>query len=64
MKCANEAVNAKRCTCTYPGCPRHGVCCDCIAYHRDMDELPGCLFTAADERTYDRSAAFFARKRR
>ncbi|MCX7038988.1 MAG: DUF6485 family protein [Spirochaetes bacterium] len=64
MKCVNESVNAKRCTCTYPGCSRHGVCCECIAYHRGMGELPGCLFTPEQERTYDRSASSYATWRR
>jgi hypothetical protein len=64
MKCANESVNARRCTCTYGGCSRHGLCCECIAYHRGMDELPGCLFTAEEERKYDRSASFYASRHR
>jgi hypothetical protein len=64
MPCSNQPANTTRCTCTYPGCPRHGICCDCVAYHRGMDELPGCLFTAQEERTWDRSVAFFTQSRR
>jgi hypothetical protein len=64
MDCTNNAKNAKRCTCTYAGCPRHGVCCDCISFHRAGDELPGCLFTREEEATYDRSVSYYVRCRR
>ncbi|MGA2091589.1 MAG: DUF6485 family protein [Endomicrobiales bacterium] len=43
------------CKCTYPGCPRHGKCSECIEYHRSSDELPGCYFDPVSERSYDRS---------
>lgn len=46
--------NKHECTCTYP-CSRHGKCCECIAYHRRMGEVPGCLFSKHGESTYDRS---------
>jgi len=59
MDCANHKLNTSRCTCSYPGCPRHAVCCDCLAYHRGMGELPACCFTPEQERTYDRSVGFF-----
>lgn len=52
------------CTCTYSGCPRHGVCCDCISYHHANGELPGCLFTREEEQTYDRRVSFFVNRRR
>jgi hypothetical protein len=64
MECANQKKNAERCTCSYPGCPRHGICCECIVYHRRMDELPACYFTAAEERTYNRSIGYFVESRR
>lgn len=49
--------NKENCTCTYEPCPRKGICCECIRYHRDPGELPGCLFPPEVERTYDRSIA-------
>lgn len=61
MKCVNEKQNLKNCNCSYPGCPRKGKCCECIAYHRRMGELPACYFTAEQERTYDRSIAYFVK---
>jgi hypothetical protein len=61
MECANTKKNAARCNCTYAGCSRHGICCECLVYHRGNGELPACYFTAAQERTYDRSIAHFVR---
>ena len=58
MEC-NQKLNVQRCTCTYDPCPRKGICCECITYHRNYNELPGCLFPPEVERTYDRSIARF-----
>lgn len=58
MEC-DVTKNRETCACTYPGCPRHGKCCECIRYHRSRGELPGCLFPPEAERTYDRSIAAF-----
>lgn len=51
--------NLKSCTCTYAGCKRKGRCCECVAYHRRNGEIPGCFFSAAVEKSYDRSVARF-----
>ncbi|MGQ9678152.1 MAG: DUF6485 family protein [bacterium] len=51
--------NLSNCTCTYEPCPRKGKCCECIAYHRRNNELPGCFFPPSAERTYNRSMKFF-----
>lgn len=53
--CPNQKKNDARCTCSYPGCPRHGLCCDCLHYHLAQKQLPACAFTAESERSYDRS---------
>ena len=53
--------NKTKCTCTYEPCRRKGLCCECLTYHREQDELPGCLFPPEVERTYDRSIARFIR---
>ncbi|MCX5786783.1 MAG: DUF6485 family protein [Elusimicrobia bacterium] len=58
MECEKK-TNLKSCSCTYEPCPRKGVCCECVAYHRANGELPGCLFSPDAERTYDRSFANF-----
>lgn len=50
----SNCVNAKSCPCTYD-CPRHGKCCECVAYHRQSGEFPACFFTKSGEREYDRS---------
>ena len=26
--------NAVNCTCSYPDCPRKGMCCECVMHHR------------------------------
>ena len=60
MECHKER-NQSGCTCTYEPCSRKGACCDCIAYHLAMRELPACAFDERAERTYDRSFEHFAR---
>jgi hypothetical protein len=53
-KCRSEK-NLARCNCSYEPCSRKGICCECLAYHWSMRELPACLFPDTVERTYDRS---------
>lgn len=60
MEC-NKTANLDRCNCTYGGCSRKGVCCDCLAYHLASKQLPGCCFPPAVEATYDRSFKAFAK---
>ncbi len=52
MACSNNRIT---CTCTYTSCSHHVNCCEGIAYHRRNGEAPGCLFSKAGEKTYDRS---------
>lgn len=59
MECQLETNKAK-CTCTYEPCERKGKCCDCLSYHWQQKQLPGCLFPPEIERTYDRSLKKFA----
>jgi len=47
------------CNCTYEPCSRKGICCECIKYHKESDELPACYFPPEIERTYDRSVERF-----
>jgi hypothetical protein len=61
VPCPNaKTVNARSCTCTYAGCEKHGICCECLQYHLGMRQLPGCCFPKDVERTYDRSFERFA----
>ncbi|MDD5017483.1 MAG: DUF6485 family protein [Eubacteriales bacterium] len=46
--------NTKKCDCSC-ACSRHGKCCECVAYHRSLGEIPGCFFSKSGEKTYDRS---------
>jgi len=58
MEC-RQKENLKSCPCTYPGCPRKGICCECLRHHLKKAELPACCFSAEAERTYDRSIEKF-----
>ncbi len=57
-ECANREENVSECTCTYP-CDRKGMCCECIRHHREVGEMPGCLFPSEVEKTFDRSVRKF-----
>ncbi len=59
MEC-KKSRNLEHCTCTYQGCDKKGVCCDCLKYHLKMRQLPACCFPADVESTYDRSFETFA----
>ena len=43
MNCQNQDINKERCTCPYTTCSRHGICCECVAYHKKEGGLPDCL---------------------
>lgn len=64
MECKNLASNTRTCNCTYPGCERKGLCCECLSYHRSMGQLPACYFTKEAERTWDRSVDCFLKTRK
>ena len=61
MECNKAANIDERCTCTYDGCSRKGLCCECLAYHLASRQLPGCCFPPEVEATYDRSFKAFTR---
>ena len=42
-KCLNQKENEKKCPCTYKDCEYHGICCQCVRYHRKRKEKPFCL---------------------
>jgi len=50
--------NKLSCICSYP-CSRKGICCECLSYHRNRNELPACYFPKDIERTYDRTIENF-----
>ncbi len=60
MECMKEK-NLKECNCSYEGCAKKGLCCECIRYHRNKGALPACYFPPEAERTYDRSIGHFLR---
>jgi len=60
MSC--ETNGSMKCPCTYD-CSKQGHCCACIAYHLRVGEFPACFFSAAAEKTYDRSFAALEKDR-
>lgn len=58
MECQANA-NKANCSCTYMSCSRRGNCCACVSYHQKNNEIPGCFFKTAGEKTYDRSISNF-----
>ena len=48
MQCKKEE-NRQNCPCSYPDCPRKGMCCECIMHHRKKNEIPACLFPVEAE---------------
>ncbi|MBM3245782.1 MAG: hypothetical protein FJZ13_00425 [Candidatus Omnitrophica bacterium] len=62
--CPNQKQNLVNCNCSYNPCSRKGVCCECILYHRNRQELPACYFSASAEKAYDRSVDNFVRLKR
>ena len=52
------------CTCSYPGCPRHGKCEECVKYHRDNGGFPACFFSKKAEKTHDRSFEMLKKDRK
>ncbi len=60
MECKKEQT-IKSCGCSYDPCPRKGICCECLKYHLQKRELPGCCFSKEAEKTFDRSFEHFAR---
>ena len=59
MDC-QKIKNLGQCTCSYDPCSRKGLCCDCLSYHLNKRQLPGCCFPADAEKTYNRSFELFA----
>ena len=57
MEC-NKEKNLQNCNCTYT-CEKKGICCECIKYHRERNELPACYFSKETEASYDRSIKKF-----
>ena len=60
MECKKEE-NLKQCNCSYPGCPRKGICCECMRHHLAKKQLPACFFPDDVERIYDRTIENFIR---
>jgi len=42
-KCPNRKLNEDDCPCPHSECERHGICCECIRFHKGRNEKPACL---------------------
>lgn len=62
VACPNKAKNMEGCTCTYD-CDKLGLCCECVTYHRNKGQIPGCFFTKDGEATWNRSTEMFCKDR-
>lgn len=54
-QCPNIQRNLADCNCSYTSCEKTGLCCRCVAYHRQNRELPACFFPDEVEKGWDRS---------
>jgi len=59
MKECQSKKNRQKCICSFEPCSRKGICCECIEYHWNHQELPACFFPEDVEKTYDRSLRRF-----
>lgn len=59
QKCPSQEKIQTNSNCTYEPCPRKGLCCECVVYHRVHRELPACYFPADVEGMFDRSIERF-----
>lgn len=48
MQCKKEE-NLQNCSCSFPDCPRKGICCECVMHHRVKNEIPACFFPIDNE---------------
>ncbi|MFH1397251.1 MAG: hypothetical protein ABIH27_01700 [Candidatus Omnitrophota bacterium] len=64
MACQNQKKNLTNCNCSYDPCPRKGLCCECLTYHRENEELPACYFSVDIEKTFNRSITNFLKNKR
>ncbi len=42
-ECLNKYENEQDCPCPDENCERHGICCECIKYHKNKKNMPVCL---------------------
>lgn len=42
-ECVNKYENSQDCPCKEVDCENHGVCCECVSYHRKNEGKPACM---------------------
>ncbi|MBT3355724.1 hypothetical protein HN784_04900 [bacterium] len=58
MEC-KKLENLTWCNCSFNACGKKGICCECVKYHRERNEIPACFFSEEMECGYDRSIENF-----
>lgn len=58
-ECPNQKRNLAICNCSYEPCSRKRLCCECVLYHRQKQQIPACFFPPEIEKTFDRSIKRF-----
>ena len=53
VECPNAEINEGMCPCAETSCARHGICCECLAYHAASSTWPlsACMRGAQPEKT-------------
>ncbi|MCS7134621.1 MAG: hypothetical protein NZ889_02070 [Candidatus Pacearchaeota archaeon] len=41
--CPNKKENENKCPCIFLDCPRHGICCECLQYHKTIGNPTACV---------------------
>jgi hypothetical protein len=55
--CPNRKLNAEKCPCDVADCPRRGICCECIEFHRLLGEAPACIVQLGEKAAAKANAA-------
>jgi hypothetical protein len=42
-RCLNHDTNQQQCPCPSADCTRHGICCQCVAYHVGRSSRTNCM---------------------
>ena len=60
MECLQNE-NKKYCNCGFD-CEKKGICCKCVKYHRERQELPACYFSDSVAFSLDRSVETYLKE--
>jgi len=61
MECRQKS-NFSKCNCGFD-CDKKGICCECLVYHRQKQELPACYFSDKVAGSHDRSITTYLKEK-